>query len=213
MTFVRHDTALIMARGQSRRMGCPKGMCRLVAGGPTLLESIVDLYLDCGMTVVVLTLPELAAVYEACLSEQPQVRCLTHQGGDDTARTVMAAWRAGFPGLERPTHLWLHPVDLPLVRSSTLRQLAVVSMANPQYVLRPCVADQPGHPVIVPADLLGWAVARFATFSALAMRDVIDIWQHEKAGGHMDVPVDDKGCVEDIDDPDALARWGKDEML
>lgn len=206
MTTPRRDAVLVLARGDSRRMGQPKGLCRLDPTGPTLLEAVVALYGDRPVTVV--TRPDLEAAYRAVLGRRPDTRWLALPPGDDTARTVLAAW-AAVRDADRPTHVWLHPVDLPLLAAGTLAALDEGSRRDPAAAIRPEHGGTPGHPVVVPAALLDWAVDRNDLLAAGSMRVALTAWA--QAGGRLiPLPVIDPGCVTDFDDPAALLRHRKD---
>ena len=81
----------------------------------------------------------------------PHVECITEKGGQDTAHTILAAWDKMIP---KPSHLWIHPVDLPLVLPRTISLLHRKSEESPSKTLRPVCENKPGHPVIMPAKCL-----------------------------------------------------------
>jgi len=191
-------------------MGQPKGMCRLEPLGTTLLAQVVQLYAGRGWSVTVATLADLAAPYRALLPESPPVGILALSGGDDTARTVLESWQAGGFGSRGVTHLWLHPVDMPLVQAATVETLSIASGQAPASLVRPVVAGNPGHPVIAPSALLDWALARFSPRTDRSMRDVLSAWC-DQGGPQVETPVSDAGCVTDFDAPADLDRRGKDK--
>ena len=85
------------------------------------------------------------------------------------------------------------PADLPLVQASTLLQVAQALSGHPVVV--PTWQGERGHPV-------GFAAACRDELLALSgdsgARAVV-----QRHGAHL-LPVDDAGCVLDVDTPDAL---------
>lgn len=148
---MRRDGVLIMARGDSRRMGQPKGMVRLPGESRTFGEMIASLYKEAGWPVTIIIKPEDETAYSPLLELVPQLDCIHETGGRDTAQTVLAAWGKIS---ERPTHLWVHPVDMPMIGWHTIAMLLAESRKHPAAILRPVHEKKPGHPVIMPATCL-----------------------------------------------------------
>jgi CTP:molybdopterin cytidylyltransferase MocA len=155
----RCDWAVLMARGDSRRMGQPKGLCRLPGVERTFLEVITGLYRDAGHPVAVVTTDDLAAQYRRCCPELWVDAWLLRTRGGGTAETVMAALA---DLADRATHLWLHPVDLPGVAADSLAAIRCCSQAHPGAVIVPEFQGIPGHPVVLPTGpfefLIGWPI-------------------------------------------------------
>jgi CTP:molybdopterin cytidylyltransferase MocA len=97
--------------------------------------------------VAVVTLPELADLYRDCVAAEAVDDWILHAAGGGTAATCLAAAQRL---ADRATHLWLHPVDLPLVAGETLAALAARSMAEPGEILVPRQGGVRGHPVLTP---------------------------------------------------------------
>lgn len=190
----RLDVAVVLARGDSRRMGFAKGLARLPGDERTLAERIADLYLGFGWPVLLIARRGTGAAYRRALAGRAGVRVAVAAGGGDTAGTLAAAAGHLPPAC---SHVWAHPVDLPLVAAATVAALAARSAAAPTAVLRPVHGDVPGHPVVLPVSLVR-ALATGEQPPAGPMRDRLD-------GGWTAVPTDDAGVVRDFDGPAALA--------
>lgn len=201
------DHAVILARGASARMGAPKGLVRLPGDGLTFLERIAGLYDGCGIPVTVVTLQPLAAAYREALVSWKQVRVVEADAGGGTAKTLLAGWKSLAKGKRRTRRIWVHPVDLPLVQSSSLSALAAAGRTHPGRIIRPMYQDAPGHPVLVPAAVLEiladrreWVDARLQSFFA----------HGAEAGWFLaavEVAVDDAGVIRDFDTPADLAQF------
>lgn len=200
----RRDWAVILARGDSARMGCPKGLCRLPGepDGPAFLARIAGLYAGLGWPVAVVTKPELVEPYRSAAAAAPAaaIRWIARPGGGGTAASVAAAVSEL---ATEATHLWLHPVDLPEVSPATVAQLAARSRACPVGVLVPTHGGAPGHPVVLPMavgrDLAGTAPGG-------AMRDLLLAWTapgSARRAEMLEVEIADPGVTADRDVPDA----------
>lgn len=152
----RRDVVVVMARGESRRFGEPKALA-VVPGDPRpMLRRVVDLYAGAGMgPILVVTTAGLGPGCTAALAGCDGVRVVTGTGGGDTARTLAFAWDVLGEVAPDWTHAWVHPVDVPDVAPATLAAVGDASLRSPDRQVRPQWRDRPGHPVIVPASLLG----------------------------------------------------------
>lgn len=198
----RHDQVVILARGRSRRMGRAKGLLRCPRPSRTsFLAAVVAGYRSLGLCGLVVTTPALVEAYAAEIPAASGFRVVDGPAGGDTARTM---WRSWSVGGRRATHLWAHPVDLPLVQPSTLFRLGRASRRFAGHVVRPTWRGQPGHPVIVPTTVLE-APLTAALWRRAPMREVLAL-AHKL--GHIEAPrlvaVGDRGVVQDFDRPTDL---------
>ncbi len=199
----RTDWAVILARGESRRMGRAKGLCTLPGDTRCFLQRIADLYHGERFDVAVVCTPELAREYTVAVGDRTADRWLTGPPGAGTAQTVVIALRALS---QQASHLWLHPVDLPVVDRTTIADLYARSRAADGAVLVPEYDSRPGHPVVLPVDpFRGLARQRLSG----AMRDVLRthcIASEAPLAILQRVPVPDVGVVDDYDDPRSIRR-------
>lgn len=151
----RREAVVILCRGESRRLGRPKALASTGTDPRPLLRRVAELYVGClDAPVLVVTFEELRPACAALVADLTSVAVVGGTPGGDTARTLGLAWEH-LRRREPPcSHVWVHPVDLPLVGPRTIAQLGAVSAAAPSRVVRPTWAGQPGHPVILSAALL-----------------------------------------------------------
>lgn len=200
----RQDRAVIMARGSSSRMGVPKGLLRFQESGPTFLRTLVDLYLKIGIPVDVVTTPSVADAYQVELPQEGDARIIAAGPGGDTALTLLVAWRAWQSEGTECTHVWAHPVDMPLVLAGSLEELRQWSCGQPGRSLRPSWQKEPGHPVLLPVGIL----ERLQSRPMFHEKPVRMFLEDEEPGQPSTVPVmlevADRGVVQDFDCPEDL---------
>lgn len=193
--------AVVLARGDSSRMGLHKGLVKLPGDAVPFLQRIVGLYLDFGIAVRVVTLNEVAPSYRTLLKDYDDVEVIGTRSGGGTATTMLTGWRS--PRIPAPDGLAMlaHPIDMPLVRPATLASLLRAARRNPRRVLRPVCNGVPGHPVVVPAAILG-ILERETSYWSGSLQDFFA--GGAEAGlfqGVVEVPVIDEGVVRDFDTP------------
>ena len=190
-----------MARGLGSRMGSPKGLLRLSVEGRAFVRIIADLYLDIGFPSDVVVPTEYHQEHEQELPSEGKVRIISAGPGGDTALTLLLSWK--FCRSERTacSHFWAHPVDMPLVNRETLVLLNEYSLCDPCRIVRPVHRGNPGHPVILPYDVLA-ELERRRSFHQGPLREFIQRGIAEKwLVPPVGVEVDDPGVVRDFDRP------------
>jgi len=200
----RTDLVVIMARGASRRMGQAKGLLSNPATDEVpFVAAIAARYTRLGLTGVVITTPDLVESHAEALLNIPAFAVVGAPAGGDTALTLWQAWETTG---RHATHLWAHPVDLPLVAETSLRQLLAHTSRHPARLVRPVWQQRPGHPVIMPASVLT-AMQQREDWRTAPMREVI---ARACQLAHIDeptlLPVTDPGVVTDFDHPADLDR-------
>lgn len=199
----RRDMAVIMARGASVRMGFPKGAAVLEPGQPPLLALVDLVYRDLGWPRTIVTLGELLPNYQALLDPDSTIHWVKADPGGDTAMTLQIAWKSLHDLDLPPTHLWAHPVDLPLVKPGTIAIIREQSILQPEKIIRPVHAGQPGHPVVLPfAMLAGLFGSPDRAPVTSPMRDLLA--RCSVSGSMVELSVEDTGIVRDFDHPDSL---------
>jgi molybdenum cofactor cytidylyltransferase len=183
---------LILAAGESRRMGSPKAL--LEFQGESFLDRLIGLFSRrCAPVIVVLgaecetVRAGLRRLSQALIVENPDFL----HGQLSSMQCGLRAAPAGSDGV------LFTLVDHPAVRSATIDALLDSSSAGPLRI--PRFGGRRGHPIWIRKPLAPEFLALPAGSSA---RDVIT--RHEREIAYVDV--EDPGILADIDDPGAYAR-------
>ena len=205
--------AIILAAGDSTRMGRPKALLPDADGRP-FVARLVRTFAAAGLqNIVVVTGSLHAAIADALATDNPPITPSLVNNPQPAMGQVSSLWM----GLEAAEKLGspkphrgeggidaalVTLVDIPLVLASTVRRVIEVWTQNRAPIVRPAVGDQHGHPVLF--DRSVFDALRHAPLTEGA-RAVV----HANADRIVNVPVDDPGCLLDIDTPadyDAVIR-------
>jgi molybdenum cofactor cytidylyltransferase len=197
-------SAVILAAGDSSRMGWPKAAL-LTPDGGTFITRIVGTLRDAGVDdLVIVTGRHHDAVLDALARErvQPSTRVVRNP---DPSRGQLSSLLAGMDAIvtTRTDALMMTLVDVPLVRVSTVIAVIDEWRRTRAPIVRPAVGDRHGHPVIF--DRVVFDEIRRAPFDAGA-KSVVRAHEHEI----VNVPVDDEGCARDVDTPSDYQALGSD---
>lgn len=138
--------AVILSAGFSSRMGDFKPL--LDVGGKSLMERCVSLFRDCGVVEIHVVVghrrDELSPLLETL-----GVRVVV---SPDYRTGMYASVVAGVRGVSPECGaFFVLPVDIPLVRPHSVRQLMATHEQRPEAVLHPCFMGERGHPPLLPA--------------------------------------------------------------
>lgn len=141
-------TAIVLSAGLSSRMGRFKPLLPL--GEKSVVERVVALYRAAGIEDICVVVghrgEEVEEVLRGCgVRTVPNRRF--EEGMFSSVQAGVRALPAGCRGF------FVHPVDIPLVRSSTVVALAEAFAENGRHICHPCFNGRRGHPPLVPAEL------------------------------------------------------------
>lgn len=184
--------AVILAAGQSRRMGDANKLLTLWHGKPLLCHAL-DLFQGRGLPMLLVTGHDAEAV--AALARPFGCKIVHNPGHEEGMGRSLAAGIAAVPPEWDAALIALG--DMPLIRSETVRALLTARTEN-ACILAPEMGARIGHPVL-------WPRAFFEELTQLrgdkGAREIID----RHADRLHTVPVDDPGIFRDFDQPDAFA--------
>ncbi len=119
--------AIIPAAGKGKRYGMPK--INAVIDGKTFLEHIMDTLTQAGITKIIV------------------VRDIETNDMLDSIRTAINE------SSENPSGWLIFPVDHPLIRVETIKQIIAAFRKAPDRVIVPQYNSKNGHPIIFPSAL------------------------------------------------------------
>jgi molybdenum cofactor cytidylyltransferase len=186
--------AIVLAAGESRRMGFPKALLRY--RDMTFLESILAACAAAGLdpAVVVLGLDApkiLASIRLGQVVEARNNRPETGQIGS-IKRGISAI-------INRPVEaavIW--PVDQPQVSVRTVERLTEAYRNGNASVVVPVHEGRRGHPVLFGRDVFDQLLSAPIDVGARAV-----VRSQQERGRLLEVPVTDVAILEDIDTPEA----------
>ncbi len=189
--------AVILSGGESSRMGSPKALVPLGAGGQTFLEHLLEITRQpkIGWTRVVLG--KHTAEVSRALSLDPASIVVNHNWQQGQISSIQAAIRALPEGQTDGVMLFL--VDHPLISPALVSQLAAEFYNSGRPIVVPTFNGKRGHPVIFAARLYAELLAASPEKGA---REVV--WAH--ASEVLEVPTVEEGIVLNLNDPEALRK-------
>jgi CTP:molybdopterin cytidylyltransferase MocA len=182
--------ALVLSAGFSERMGDFKPLMAL--GGETLLERAVRLFQSVGVGTV------LVVVGHRASELTPRVEALGARWVFNPAygAGMFSSVAAGAASLAVGTEaFFVLPVDIPLVRPSTLRELLGVLPAGGSAVCHPTFAGVRGHPPLIGGRHIGRILSWREEGGLAALLGRLEAHA-------LDVPVVDEGIHLDMDRPE-----------
>jgi molybdenum cofactor cytidylyltransferase len=189
--------AIILAAGQSTRMGRPKPNLPLrgASGTETFLTRIVRMLMEAGVDdVVVVVGYEKDAVLGKFSESHLRARFVENP---DYASGQLTSLVTGLNVVDRPgvVATLCTPVDVPFTSSATIRTVLQRYRETHAPIVRPSKDGQHGHPLLIDRTV----------FDALRHADVASgartvVRKYASAAG--DVEVDDAGAFLDIDTPE-----------
>lgn len=185
--------AIILAAGDSRRMGSPKAL--LEFRGETFAERLVRIFSGF-CDPVVMVLGRHADAIRARVHSTTIVNPDPDRGQLSSLQTALAALPEALEAF------FFIPVDCPAIEANTIATLIREFRTAPAPFVIPRYGGRRGHPVCV----AGWLAQEFLAMPPTAeTRAVVN--RHESAIRYLDL--DDPGVLIDVDDPEAYRALAK----
>lgn len=189
---------IVLAAGDSVRMGSPKALLPSPDGRP-FVTRIVQTLREAGIVdLVVVTGRDHDALVEV-LSRDPSPPSIARN--PQPSRGQLSSLLIGMDAVVRPDTdaILVTLVDVPMVAVSTVTRVVTAWQRARAPIVRPAIGDRHGHPVIFDRVLFG--SLRGAPLDAGA-KSVVRAHEHDL----INVPVDDEGCLRDLDTPEDYRR-------
>ena len=187
--------AIILAAGDSTRMGRPKALLPDADGRP-FVARLVRSFAAAGIGEIVIVTGSLHdAIVEAIAADTPPCLPVCVRNPDPSRGQLSSLW-VGLDAVARPDldGVLVTPVDIPMIRATTIRQVVEAWTRTRAPIVRPAVGERHGHPVLF--DRAVFDAVRRAPLTEGARLVV-----HAHADRLVNVAVDDDGCLIDVDTP------------
>ncbi len=187
--------AVILAAGESRRMGHPKAL--LPYRGRAFLEHLLEVarHPRIGLTRVVLGAS--AEEVREKLQLDPASVVVNPEWQKGQLSSIQAAVRSLPAGLTEGVVLFL--VDHPLISAKLVDTLIERFISSGKAIVLPTFDGRRGHPAIFRSSLYGELLAAPIEVGARSV-----VWAH--ASDVLEVPTDEEGVVLNLNDPDTMKR-------
>lgn len=202
--IIRVLAAIILAAGDSTRMGRPKALLP-DPDGRAFVARLVRSFSSAGIQQIVVVTGALHdAIADAIATDSPPIAPTCVRNPDPSRGQLSSLW-VGLDHVDgsKIDGALVIPVDIPLVREATIRQVVEAWTNTRAPIVRPAVGERHGHPVLFDR----------ATFTALReapLNQGARVVVHAHADRVLNVTVDDEGCLVDVDTPaDYQAIVGK----
>lgn len=189
-------TAIILAAGESKRMGQPKML--LPWGNGTVLSHVLSVFTNSGLEEILVVTGGAKEAVERSIAGLG-VRVVYNR--DFASGEMLSSIQCGIRALTRQTQGALIGLgDQPQVREGSVRMVCEAFKETKSNIVVPSYRMRRGHP---------WLVARPLWEELLSMespqspRDFLNAHQ----GGIQYVNVDDPNVLADLDTPEEYRRW------
>jgi molybdenum cofactor cytidylyltransferase len=187
--------AIILAAGDSTRMGRPKALLPDPDGRP-FVARVVRTFADARVRdVIIVTGSQHVAIVDAIAADRsPVTPAFVINPKPSLGQLASLRMGLGAAAELDVDGVLVTPVDIPMTRPSTVRELIRVWEQTRAPIVRPAVGARHGHPVLF--DCAVFDALRSAPL-AKGARTVV----HAYGDRLVNVVVDDEGCLFDIDTP------------
>jgi molybdenum cofactor cytidylyltransferase len=146
----KKTSALILAAGNSTRMGSPKSMLRFDKNH-TFLEKIVEVYQQFGCKEIIVVLnsqtAEILKKSESKIIDKKQIAI-----NPFSERERFLSIQTGIKALKNPENVFIHPVDNPFINLKVLE--ALLENSNKSDYQVPYYQGKGGHPILISKNLV-----------------------------------------------------------
>jgi molybdenum cofactor cytidylyltransferase len=187
-------TAIVLAAGLSERMGHFKPLLPL--GAERTVQRVVKTFQTAGIKDVLVVTGHRAAEVRQVVAPL----CVRSVENADYMHGMFTSVLAGIRALPAACRaFFIHPVDIPLVRSQTITRLAMAFESASPAILYPTFDGRRGHPTLISArlapEILKWPGTN-GLRAFLKGRDA----------DSLDLPVAEEGVLLDLDTPEDYRR-------
>ena len=191
--------AVVLAAGESRRMGSPKALLKGPDGRVFIARIVRTLHAAGLADVVVITGAHHSSIESALLEDGLHSGVRLVRNPDPARGQLSSIWTALEACSSDADGVLMTLVDVPMITSQTVQAVVAAWKTSRAPVVRPIVSGRRGHPVIF--DRCVFDELRAAPLDSGARVVVRAHWDQS-----VDVPVDDPGSLVDVDTPEDYER-------
>jgi molybdenum cofactor cytidylyltransferase len=188
-------SGILLAAGESRRMGSPKALLRYQ--GKTFVERICSAFLSAGVDELIVVLGARAHELRRAIPAHPRLRTVVNpryfQGQLSSLMTGIGALS---PESEAVV---VNLVDHPLIAAATIKALVASFRADPLPILIAAYNGKRGHPVLFSRQVYGEILAAPLDQGAKVV-------VRKDPSRVRELSLDDPGILADIDTPEDYRR-------
>ena len=187
--------AIILAAGDSTRMGRPKALLSDPDGRP-FVARLVRSFLAAGIGEIVIVTGSLHdAIVDVIARDAPPGRPVCVRNPDPSRGQLSSLW-AGLDAVSGSDvdGVLVTPVDIPMMRPATILRVVEAWAETRAPIVRPALGERHGHPVLFDRGV----------FDALRLAPLAEgarVVVRANSDRVVNVAVDDEGCVVDVDTP------------
>ncbi len=189
-------SAILLAAGESRRMGSPKAL--LHYQGQTFIERICTAFLTAGVDELIVVLGARAEEIARALPVHPALRTVVNSR---YAQGQLSSLMVGIGALSPESEaVVVNLVDHPMVSSETITAVIDSFRAAPIPIVIASYQGKRGHPVLFASSVYGEILAAPLDQGAkvVVRKDPARV---------RELPLEDPGILADIDTPEDYARF------
>lgn len=189
-------SAILLAAGESRRMGSPKAL--LSYQGQTFIEHSCQAFLAARVDELIVVLGARAEELRPALPSSPALRTVVN---NRYFQGQLSSLMTGIGALSRESEaVVVNLVDHPLVTAGTIAALITSFRTAPLPILIASYQGRRGHPVLFSSQVYGEILAAPLDQGAktVVRKDPARV---------REVQLDDLGILADIDTPEDYAQW------
>ena len=191
-------TAVVLAAGNSRRMGTPKALLKAPDGRPFVTRIVRTLRAAGVEDVVVVTGRDHDAIVDALSSGAPDM-LPRFVRNDAPERGQLSSLWAAMDAAGEAEAIAMTLVDVPMLTADTVARVVDTWRRTRAPIVRPAIGERHGHPVIFDRSVFG--ELRHAPLE-LGAKTVV----RAHASDLVNVTVSDEGCLADVDTPSDYER-------
>ena len=185
---------IVTAAGSAERFGGRKLLTPI--DGEPLLDRTIGSLLDGGVDEIIVVVPKGSTELERDVNSFLDARVRPMEN-PDPSRGMFSSIQEGAAEVDGDAMV-IMPGDMPFVRPETVATL-LAAYARKAAIVSPRFNGKRGHPVVLPASLRDEIRA---ADPHVTLHEIIKKHQNER----MDVDVEDRGVVRDVDRPEDLVE-------